>query len=216
MDYALLSKSMLFHKLDEEQIKSAIKQLKAKEYNLKKGEVILRAGEKADKFGIILKGSLIAEHINIDGARIILSVISENNIFADLFAILRADEYPINFVANEDTTVLLFHLTNELKALNTDTINRVVKNMLYITEKKVAAYAGKSVFTSQKRMRDKINMYFSYLSHQAHSKKFTIPLNRQGLADYLAVDRSALSYELSRMQKEGLIKYKKNEFELLY
>ena len=68
---------------------------------------------------------------------------------------------------------------------------------------------------SQRTTRDKILSYLSMESQKNKSSKFDIPFNRQQLADFLSVDRSALSKEMCKMRDEGIFKFNKNHFELL-
>ena len=91
----------------------------------------------------------------------------------------------------------------------------LINNLFQILSKENIELIQKIENVSQKTIRDKILTYLSNEAQKNHSNRFSIKFNRQDLADYLNVDRSAMSFELSKLQKEGLIKYNKNQFELL-
>ena len=91
---------------------------------------------------------------------------------------------------------------------------QILDNLMHILARKNLLLLRRLAVISRRTLRDKILTYLSYCAQEAEARSFRIPLDRQGLADYLAADRSALSAELSRMRKEGLIAFRKNFFEL--
>ena len=91
----------------------------------------------------------------------------------------------------------------------------LINNLFQILSKENIELIQKIENVSQKTIRDKLLTYLSNEAQKRHSNSFDIHFNRQDLADYLNVDRSAMSFELSKLQKEGLIEYNKNHFELL-
>jgi CRP-like cAMP-binding protein len=68
---------------------------------------------------------------------------------------------------------------------------------------------------TKRTTREKLLSYLSEQSRLHGSREFSVPFDRQGLADYLSVERSALSAEMSRLKSEGVINYRKSHFELL-
>ena len=93
--------------------------------------------------------------------------------------------------------------------------SRVVRNLLHLLAGKNYRLTEKLEHISRRTTREKLLSYLAAQSRAAHSAAFAIPFNRQQLADYLAVDRSAMSKELARMRADGLIEYERNRFRLM-
>ena len=140
----------------------------------------------------------------------------KGQVFAENYAAIPGQELVCDVVASEDTEVLFLSMNKMLTTCQRGCAfhSLIIHNMLRISAQKNLNMSSRMMHTASKSLRDRL---LSYLSEQATlngSAHFKIPFDRQQLADYLAVDRSAMSNELSKMQKDGLITYHKNEFTL--
>lgn len=216
MNYEFLTKTKIFQGLSEEETKSVLKCLQAYTRNYKKGEVIYRTGSLVDAMGIVLSGSVNTEQNDAWGNLSILDNIGRGRVFAEAYVCASKERLLVDVVAAEQTEVLFI---NADKVVNTCTSAcpfhvQLIRNMLSVMASKNLILSRKISHTTPKSIRGRL---LSYLSYQAISQgkfQFEIPFNRQQLADYLCVDRSAMSNELSRMQKEGLLSYERNRFYL--
>ena len=191
--------------------------LRTEEKKYKKGEMILRMGDTVSSLGMVISGSVLIENDDIWGNRSILDQIGPGQIFAETYACVTGEKLMVNVAAATDVKVLFFHIERVIETCpqSCQFHGRLIKNLLAISAQKNLSLSRRIFHTSPKTIRAKL---LSYLSDQAliyGKNEFDIVFNRQQLADYLGVDRSAMSSELSRMQKDGLIKVKRNHFELL-
>ena len=208
MDFYKLSKTVLFQGATPEETEQMLSCLKAGKRKYKKEEMIYRVGEVVSCIGIVLSGSVLIENDDIWGNR---------SVFAETYASIPDQKMLVNVIAAEDTEILFLNVGKMLHLCSNSCIfhNELIKNLLQVSAQKNLALSRRIFNTSSKSIRGRL---LSYLSNQAvlcNSKEFDIPFNRQQLADYLSVDRSALSKELGKMSKEGLIYVKKSHFRLL-
>lgn len=181
-----------------------------------KGEVIFHTGETVHELGIVLSGSVNIENIDLWGNKSILSHIPAGQVFAETYAYC-GEPMMVDAVADEDTQVLFLNLDRLLRTPHPEcswqqTLNN---NLLNISLHKNLALSERIFCTSPKTIRGRLLLYLSNQSAKAGSRSFTIPFNRQALADYLNLDRSALSKELGKMRDEHLLLVDKNSFTLL-
>lgn len=211
-----LYKSVIFKDMNEDEISACLSELHSYEKEYEKDELILSAGDTTEKFGLVLSGSVTIESNDIWGNRTILSHVGKMQFFAETYALLENETLLVDVRANENCRILFFsigslknmRLSNELWAM------KFICNMLEISAHKNVTLSGRSFHISPRTIRERILSYLNTVSLQKHSTEFDIPFDRQQLADYLNVDRSALSNELSKLQKEGVLKCRKNHFQL--
>ena len=206
----------LFREMTEDEISSALRSLHAQEKKYEKGEALFHAGDVTEKLGLVMEGSVTVESNDAWGNRTILSHVCEGDYFAGTFAWLH-EVMLVEVVANENCRVLFLNigLLPELSAEQHPWAARVTANLLTIAARKNLMLTGRVFHTTPKSARAKIMAYLNSVSLQKQSRDFDIPFDRQQLADYLSLDRSAMSKELGRMRDEGLIQTKKNHFVLL-
>lgn len=213
----VIQNSMIFRGMSESEIGDALAALDAEEKFYEKSEIILNAGEHTDRFGLILDGSVTVESNDAWGNRTILSHIGKGDFFAETYAILKDVPLLVDVSANEKSWIL-FLQTHQLRGFS-DRIppwkTKLTVNLLHISAQKNLSLSGRSFHTSPKSVRRRIMAYLNSVSLQKEATEFRIPFDRQQLADYLNVERTALSKELGRMQRDGLIRVKKNLFVLL-
>ena len=181
-----------------------------------KNEVIFHTGDTVNEIGIVLKGRVNIENIDIWGNKSILSSVSEGEIFAETYAIC-GEPMMVDAVAAEKSEIQFLNLKALLDEKNSDKgwYVKLISNMLKISVRKNLALSGRIFCTSSKTIRGRLLTYLSNISVKSGSKTFQIPFDRQQLADYLNLDRSALSKELGKMRDDGLIEFHKNVFKLI-
>ena len=142
--------------------------------------------------------------------------IGKGQVFAENYAAIPGKELICDVVACEETEVLFLNMRNMLTTCQRGCAfhTHIIQNLLRISAQKNLNLSTRMMHTASKSLRERLLSYLSEQALENGSSHFTIPFDRQQLADYLAVDRSAMSNELSKMQKDGLISYHKNEFTL--
>ncbi len=209
--------SPLFAGIHPEEKESILKCLSAVEKKYEKGDAVFLAGTAIRSMGFILSGSVDISRDDFWGNRQVLGHAGSGELFGEAYACMPGESLMVNVEAAEKCRILFLDIG---KILNVCTPacshhNRLIHNLLYIMAKKNLMLTRKIDHMGQRSIREKVMAYLSFESEKHKEKTFGIPFNRQQLADYLAVDRSALSAELSRMKKDGLIEFEKNIFTLL-
>ena len=216
MNFSVLSKSILFRGITEEELKEMSGCLGAYEKSYQKGQIVYRMGDTVDAIGIVLTGSVMIENDDIWGNKSILDHVGPGQIFAETYACVPGEPLMVNVVASEKSEILFLNISKVITTCckTCTSHSKLIRNLLAISSQKNLNLSRRIFYTSSKSIRGRL---LSYLSHQAMkegSYQFTIPFNRQQLADYLGVDRSAMSNELSKMRTEGILTYEKNQFVL--
>lgn len=216
MNTFFLSKTQLFHGIQEREIPELFRCLMPRERKFQKGEVIFRAGSPVSEIGLVESGSVNIIVNLYWGSSIIFGHVRKGEVFAENYAAIPGKELICDVVACEETEILFLNMQNMLTTCRKGCTfhNRIIKNMLSISAKKNLNMSYRMMHTASKSLRQRLISYLSEQALEHGSSHFTIPFNRQQLADYLAVNRSAMSNELSKMQEDGLITYRKNEFTL--
>lgn len=214
IDYSFLSQTTLFKGISETDIQNALPCLSAKVQSYKKNEVIYHTGDKITSLGIILSGSVSLESDDIWGNTSIIDSLHRGQVFAETYATIPNKPILINVVALEQTNILFINVDRILNPCEKlcSHHQKLIRNMLMVSAQKNINLSQKIFHCSPKSIRGKLLSYLSYQSISTGSFQFEIPFNRQQLADYLGVDRSAMSNELSKMQKEGILTFHKNSF----
>ena len=216
MNTFFLSKTPLFLGISEGEIAELLLCLGAYERKFQKGDVIFRAGTPVTDMGLVVHGSVNIVVNLYWGNSIIFGHVAKGEVFAENYAAIPGKELLCDVVASEDTEVVFLTMKHVLTTCRKGCAyhNRIIQNMLRISAQKNLNMSSRMMHTASKSLRERLLSYFSEQALEQGSAHFTIPFNRQQLADYLAVNRSAMSNELSKMQAEGLIAYRKNEFTL--
>lgn len=205
----------LFKNLSRDQIEKLIVDLGASRKIYKKGDYVCFAGNEITSIYYLEKGAIQAESVDYAGNVSIISTIEAGGVFGGAFAFV-GGVCPLDVVALENSTAVVFpasiffRLTSDEKSRET-----FMRNFVSVLAAKSVSLITKINHVTAKSIRGKVLAYLTTQSTIAHSDEFTIPFSRQQLADYLSVDRSALSKELSLMKQDGLIDYKKSKFVLL-
>lgn len=214
MNTFFLANTQLFRGISESEITELLLCLEAHERSFQKGDTIFRAGSSVDEFGLVLSGSINIVVNLYWGNSIIFGHVGKGEVFAENYAAVPGKELACDVVACENTRVLFLKMQSVMTTCRMGCAyhNRIIQNMLRISAQKNLNMSSRMMHTASKSLRERLLSYLSEQALERGSAHFTIPFNRQQLADYLAVNRSAMSNELSKMQEEGLITYRKNEF----
>lgn len=216
MDLQNLENTELFRGASRAELEEMLRCLDTEIRRYRKGETILRMGDRTRRLGLVLSGGVTLENNDAWGKRTVLGHVGEGEVFAETYACLPDQPLMVNAVAAAETRVLFLDVGRLFSGQPGCVHQRVlVRNLLNITARKNLALSRRSFYTSSRTIRERL---LSYLSDQAvlqGSDRFSIPFDRQGLADYLGVDRSALSNELSKLRREKLVYTEKNQFHLL-
>ena len=209
--------SPLFHHILPVEQEKLLSCLQATEKRYEKGEVILREGEPTRWMGLVLTGRVLLEHSDVSGNNAVLGSVLPGAVFAEPYACLPRQPLLIRAVAAEESRVLLLRAERVLDTCPETCAchGQLLRNLLTVCAEKNLHLSQRILHTSPKTIRGRLLSYFSDRVRQTGSQRFSIPFDRQQLADYLGVERSALCHELSKMRREGLIRYRKNQFEWL-
>ena len=215
--YNQIKNSPVFFGMSDDELKGLLECFNARIRKYEKDEMIIRQGDMISNIYLILEGGVNIEKDSYWGRRIIISRLGKNDNLALSFVGSKDVESSVDAIAVEDTLVLVLSYAKcTSMCQNACTRHKVlINNLFQILSKENIELIQKIENVSQKTIRDKLMTYLSNEAMKNHSNRFEIQFNRQDLADYLNVDRSAMSFELSKLQKEGLISYNKNRFELL-
>ncbi len=217
MDTFCLSKTSLFRGIPPQDIEAMLGCLKATTKTYKRGETIYSEGETITAMGMVLSGSVSIENDDIWGNKSILDKVGPGQVFAENYACVPGEPLMISAVATEPTEVLflstecMFTVCPHACGFH----NRLIRNMLTIAAQKSLSLSRRIMHTSSKSIRGRLLSFLSFQATKNGCREFDIPFNRQQLADYLSVDRSAMSNELSKMQRDGIIAVERNHFVLL-
>ena len=167
--------------------------------------------------GVVLAGSVFIENDDIWGNHSILDRAGRGEIFAETYAAIPGQKLMVNVVAAEEARILFLDVGRILKVCSNSCVfhHTLIENLLKLSAEKNLRLSKRIFHISSKSIRGRLLSYLSYQAMENGKKEFDIPFNRQQLADYLGVDRSAMSNELGKMQKDGLIEVKRNHFRIL-
>ncbi len=201
----------LFSGMDCDSISSLLKDIRHTEKSFKKGEFIAVMGDPADFIGIILSGKIKILQDDFKGNRNIIALLSEGDLFAEAFAPAGVKLLPLDIMSETDSKVLFLSASSLLSPGN-ELKQELIQNLLRISSRKNMFLNRKLNYISQKTTREKLLCYLYDQARASGSNSFTIPFDRQGLADFLSVERSAMSAEISKLQKDGILSTKRSHF----
>lgn len=183
-----------------------------------RGEVILSAGTYTRAVGAVLSGAVMIESNGVTGDRAILGRVAPGHIFAESYALTGA-ALMVDAVCAEEAEVVFLDVTQKAGATagwgETEADRIIAGRLLTLAARKNLSLSERIFCTSPRHIRERVSVYLSGQAARAGARRFRIPFDRQQMADYLGVERTALSKELSRMRADGLIDYHKNAFVLL-
>ena len=213
---SVLRTSGIFSGISEEETEKMLHCLEVRPETFQKDEYILRAGDRVEAFGLVITGKVLIIQEDFWGNRNILAAVGAGHCFAETFACSPGAVLNVSVMAQTNVQVLFLNVKRILTTCPSTCSHhsRMIRNLLSELAEKNLRLNEKITHLGQRSRRAKILSYLSAEAQRHSSAEFDIAFSRQQLADYLSVDRSGLSMELSRMQEEGLLEYRKNHFVL--
>ena len=212
----IMRRSSLFSGMNDDEILSILSCIKCQVISKTKDEYIFHAGTKTSLMGLVLSGSALIIQEDLWGHRNIMSKCSVGEFFGEPYAAVPDAVLNVSVVANEASDILMLDVGRLLTTCSTVCRHHVqlIRNLVTILTRKILVFNEKITHMSKRTTRDKLLSYLSAESTRQNSLCFDIPYDRQQLADFLCVERSAMSAEISKLQKECLLKTNRNHFEL--
>ena len=212
----ILKRTQLFSGVGEEEIGAMLNCLQAKKCTYKKGEYVLRQGEHLDKILVLAEGKLHIQRDDYWGNRSIINMVSIGEMFGEAYVAPESGVLMNDVLAVEDCTVISFDVKRIITVCSAACRfpSLVVQNLFFAISEKNRSLMQKLGHMSKRTTRDKLMSYLSDEAKRQNCGTFEIPFNRQQLADFLSVDRSAMSNELYKMRDDGLLSFEKNQFTL--
>lgn len=213
----IICQTPLFKDINEEDAEKLLECLKAYYKSFSKNDIVLLVGDEAFQTGIIIEGSVQVVSEDILGNRNILGRIEKGDLFGEAFSLAKAQKLPVSVIALEDSGILFIDSKKILEncGLNCPFHKKLIENTVNILALKNIMLNNKIRYLSMRSTREKLLSYLTDMAAVSESKEFFIPFDRQQLSDFLCVDRSAMSYQLSLLRKEGVLDYRKNRFKFL-
>lgn len=212
-----IENNKLFKGIDKSELEGLIVCLIAKEKNYKKNETLINQGSHIKDIGIVLEGEVQVLKYDVYGSKHIISNIHEGGIFAEVLVSSGITESPVEVIALEDCKILSIPYQNIIStcSMACGKHHQLIFNLLTIFSRKSLKLNEKISYLTCKTTREKIIMYLLNNMNSEDQTRVKIPYNRNQLSEFLSVNRSVLSRELSKMKEEGIIDFKKNEFKIL-
>ncbi|MEA5085507.1 hypothetical protein SDC9_101166 [bioreactor metagenome] len=214
--FNIIKKSALFKGIDTNEINVVLNCLLAKQSKYTKDQFVFRSGEKISTVGMVLSGQVHIIKEDFWGNRTIIAEVSSGSLFGETYACVQAESLGVSVVASENTDILFMDIQRIMTVCTSacDFHTKLIHNLLSVLAEKNLMLTKKMEHISKRTTRDKLLSYLSSQSLKSGKPSFEIPFNRQQLADYLSVDRSAMSNELCKLRDEGILTFQKNSFHL--
>ena len=215
--FDVLRRCPLFFHIEDKDLIPMLGCIGASVRSYKKGQVIIEEESAARNIGIVLSGSVQIIQLDYFGNRSIVSSAGQSEVFGESFACAQVNSIPINAVADEDCEIMFVDCMRILCSCSNacEFHRQMIFNLMKDLAMKNIMFHQKIAVTSKRSTREKLMAYLLLQAKKNGSNSFTIPYDRQELADYLEVDRSGLSAEIGKMRREGIIENQKNRFKLL-
>ncbi len=212
----ILKKCPLFAGISEDDLSVMLNCLGARVDVFDKKYTVMSEGSNAKYLGIVLSGAVQIEQTDFYGNRSILSVVNEGEVFAEAFACSDTPVLPVSVIALKQSEIMFIESSRILHTCKNSCgfHNKLIYNLMKDIALKTVMFHNKIEIISKRSTREKLLSYLSMISKKEGSSAFYIPFDRQELADFLEVDRSGLSAEISKLKKEGILDCRKNYFEL--
>ena len=210
----MLTENILFQGLDSRQIQEILYTTGYIEKSYQAGDIIMHQGDEVHHIGIVTSGSATGKKYTANGEEIIVQLLTQNKIFGDVLSGADGFASPVTVQAHTDCTILFINYEKLLYSPHPQA-HRILQNMIQNISLKYFAQNKRIEILMMKSVRNKVMAYLEWQAAAKNSRSFSIGMDRQLMADFLGVERSALSRELSRMKTDKLIEYHKNHFTLL-
>ena len=215
--FPVLANCPLFDGIDPRDLPAMLGCLGARVCGYEKNQPVFREGEPARYVGIVLSGGVQVVREDYYGNRSIVAHIGPSELFGESFACAGIRALPVSAMAAEASQIMLIDCQRITTSCSSTCIfhNKMIFNLLKVVAQKNLVFHQKIEITSKRTTREKLMAFLMTQAKQHKASSFTIPYDRQGLADYLGVDRSAMAAEISKLRREGIIACEKSHFQLL-
>ncbi len=215
--FQILNKCQLFDGIEDAKLESLLDCLGAEIKTFKKGQTILNEGDPAEHIGIVISGSVRIMRMDYYGNRSIIACVTPPHIFGESFACAQVDSMPVSIVSSETSDIMLINARHIITSCSNACgfHSHLIFNLMKIVAAKNLVFNQKSEITSKRNTREKLMTYLLIQAKKCGTNTFSIPFDRQELADYLEVDRSGLSALISKLRHEGILECNRNTFTLL-
>ena len=215
-DLEMLKQCPLFDQIEKSDLKVLLGCLAAVRRSYEKNEFVFLAGDAVRSVGIVLAGGVHVLQEDYWGNSTILAHIPPGGLFGEAFSCAEINRLPVSVMAATKTEVLLLDYRRIITTCSSSCAFHLalIENMMKLLAQKNIMLTQKMEIITHRTTRARLLAFLSIQAMKAGKSRFTIPFNRRQLADYLSVERSAMSAELSHMQADGLIRTNKSEFEL--
>lgn len=212
----ILKKSQLFSGVAEDEIEAMLDCLSAELRTYQKGSYVLHQGEYLHHITVLVAGSLLIQKDDFWGNRSIVNKISIGEMFGEAYVAPGSEALLNDVIATEDSAIIFFDVHKILTTCSSACRFHamVIQNLFYAISVKNRSLVQKLGHMSRRTTREKLLSYLSEQAKKQGTSSFEIPFNRQQLADFLSVDRSAMSTELCKLRDEGLLSFERNRFQL--
>lgn len=212
----ILKKSQLFSGVAEDEIEAMLDCLSAELRTYQKGSYVLHQGEYLHHITVLVAGSLLIQKDDFWGNRSIVNKISVGEMFGEAYVAPGSEALLNDVIATEDSAIIFFDVHKILTTCSSACRFHamVIQNLFYAISVKNRSLVQKLGHMSRRTTREKLLSYLSEQAKKQGTSSFEIPFNRQQLADFLSVDRSAMSNELCKLRDEGLLSFERNHFQL--
>ena len=213
----ILRNSPFFKGLSDNEILSILHCVNATVISKERASYIFRAGDSTEVMGLLVSGCVLVMQEDLWGHRNILSKCHAGDFFGEPYAASLGAVLNISVAADEDCEIIFLNVQRLLVTCQTacEHHQKLIRNLVSVLANKILILNDKITHVGKRTTRDKLLSYLSAESIRHSSLSFDIPFDRQQLADYLCIDRAAMSTEISKLQKEGFIKTNRNHFELI-
>lgn len=213
----ILEKCALFNGISRQDALSMLGCLGARTVDMKKGIPVLSEGEPVGWVGIVLTGAVQLVRTDYYGNRSVVSRVEAAQLFGEAYAFSGAPSLPVSVVPEKDGKALMIDSRRITGCCSNacEFHKTLIYNLLHLVAMKNLVLHQKIEITSHRSTREKLLAYLLTQAKLQGSDHFTIPFDRQGLADYLEVERSGLSAEISKLRREGVLESDKSCFRLL-
>ncbi len=212
----ILQKSALFANIKADEILHIMHCLKSQVKSYQKGQILFQPDETLPAIMLVLAGRIQIELHDYFGNRNIIATIQPAQIFGEVYACNPQLKTNIQAVSLENSRLLFLRIEHLITTCQHNCLfhTRIIQNLLSLLSQKAYTLTNKINYLSKRTTREKLLSYLADCASKAHSNSFTVPFRRQELADFLAINRSAMCTELSKMRQEGIIDFSGNKFSL--
>lgn len=216
-NYDIIKNVSLFQGIGDYELDGLLRCLKREYRTYKKSVYIFSEGDDVKSIGIVLSGNVQVQKQDVFGRQIIMADLESTEIFGEVFAFANVSKCPVYVQALSDCKILFLDFQSITGICHSACAfhKKLIENMLRILAEKNMFFHQKVDFLSKRTIRERVSAFLESQIAKTNSREFTIAFTREAMADYLCVDRSALSRELGKMRNEGILTFERKNFHVL-